>query len=133
MSEEILDALVSLVGVAGGILGGGALVAWIQRRKTNAEAGKVSAEAGNVVLSGKLEILDRTMEWNRELLKRIEGVEENFKQQAKRETELIHRIDALEREVDKLEGENRALRSRCKKLETEVGELEEENRKLRHG
>lgn len=108
------DTIVAIVTAVGGVLGGGALVAWLNRKKTK-------AEATGIEVSGHMEIVDRTLDWNRQLLEerdklisRIDAIEEQFNT----------RLQKMEREIDELEKENGKLRERCRALEKEKEQMQ---------
>ena len=110
MSHEIAITIITAIV---GVLGGGGVVAWINRKKTN-------AEADGLHISGHMEIVDRTLDWNKQLLeerdkliKRIEAIEKNFDA----------RFEKMEKEIEALENENKSLRLRCRKLEEEKEQM----------
>lgn len=114
---EIASLVVTLIV---GTVGGGGLIAWLNR-------GKIKAETGEVEIRGQLQIVDRFSTWNKELLERVEKLEKaaaaDRKAARDREDKLEGRIHTLEMEVLKLERENEALRGRCRRLEGENAEL----------
>jgi len=100
---------VALVVAFFGLLGGGAAVAVINRKKTFAEADRIQQ-------LGHLEVVDRTLEWNKQLLAERDKLIVRID---KIEMALSKRIERLEKEIDSLEVENRDLRNRCRHLERE--------------
>lgn len=125
MNDAIFEAMKDLaVGVLG-VLGGGFGIAWLNRRKTNAEAKRITVEADQVEVKGHLETIDRILEFNRDLLTRVEKLERMVEAGDKREQALEARVGELFSKVQSLETENANLRARCRKLETENAELRE--------
>ena len=118
-SIEIIKAASSVVA---GIVTGGTLVAFINRRKTAAEAGKANAEADKTKVDGDLGIVDRYSDWNQQLLaerdkliSRIETLESKF----------TARFEKMDKEIDRLEKENEELRYRCRSLEKEKESMQQ--------
>jgi len=68
----------------------------------------------------------RLLEFNRDLLKRVEKLEEMVEAGDRREQALEGRVAELAGAITRLESENQSLRARCKKLEGENAELREE-------
>jgi len=113
MSSLPPEAIVAIATAVGGLLSGGFLVALLNRRKTR-------AEAKGVEISGHMEIVNRTLDWNKQLLEerdklitRIETIEKN----------LNARLEKLEKEIEALEEDNRKLRKRCQTLEYEKEQM----------
>jgi predicted RNase H-like nuclease (RuvC/YqgF family) len=120
---HILELVATLIV---GVFGGSFAVAVLNRRKTEAEAEKVHVEAESVIVGGHLETADRLLEFNRDLLKRVEKLEEMVEAGDRREQALESRVAELAGAITRLEAENQSLRARCKKLEGENAELREE-------
>lgn len=106
---EVWDAVVVVLTIVASVVSGGGFVAWVNRRKTQ-------AEAKGIEVSGHLEVVDRTLAWNKillgerdKLVARIETLEKTFNE----------RLAKMEREIETLERENDELRARCRALEQE--------------
>ena len=111
---EIILAIVTALFGGGGI---GTLITVLSRRR------KIDAETDSIKVTGQLELADRALDFNRELLTRVEHLETALREDEAREKELEKRIGKLEGEVRKLEGENRTLKGRVRELEAENAAL----------
>jgi predicted nuclease with TOPRIM domain len=116
-SLEVTLAIVAALLGGGGI---GTLITVLAKRR------KIDAETEAIKVTGQLEVTDRALEFNRELLQRIETLEAALKEDEEREDALERRIAKLEGEVRSLEVENRTLKTRVRELEAENARLKEE-------
>lgn len=126
MNPAVYEALQLALTLIVGIFGGSFAVAWLNRKKTNAEAEKFHVEADQVVVGGHLKTADRLLAFNRDLLKRVERLEKMVEAGDRREQALEDRVGELAGKVGQLEIENTNLRARCKRLEGENAELRSE-------
>jgi predicted nuclease with TOPRIM domain len=125
MSPTLIHLIELFATLTAGIFGGSFAVAWLNRRKTAAEANKVTVEAESVEIKGHLETIDRILKFNQDLLQRVEKLEAMVEEGDRREQNLEARVGELASKIGQLENENASLRERCRKLEGENASLRE--------
>jgi FtsZ-binding cell division protein ZapB len=106
------EAVKIIAPIVTAFLGGGVLVALIQRPKTQAQAQHETAAAEGIKIHGQLELVDRTMDLNKLLLERLDRMDKDI-------SDHKDLIETLRGEVASLKEENGRLKSRCKHLEDE--------------
>lgn len=112
MNNYFLELGTLVATVIIGILGGSFGTALLQRKLDRTRADKIEIDAESVEVGNHLKVAQRAMEFNRDLLSRVEALE--------------RAMAKLSEEVRHLEEENAQLRDRCRKLERENAALRRE-------